>query len=573
MKFIKSLPWLICLALLCLGSPVYADQFITENLIVTGNSCIGFDCSNGENLDDTTLKLKENNLRILFDDTDTDAADWWLTANDSVNSGSSFFSISDEEVSHVIETVSLTSLTDSAANNSLTLYEGGRVYKDGSGNITCYDTTSTPFVVVTCPETVDYETTTVAAGAQDFVVDPGTNSFHITETAVMVGTSDATRIVSNVSAGVENSDVINMSQLNNAQDSLTAIEALGDDEVAGTISLATALDAIEGALPAQTSAITSLQARIVTTETTISPLETELSAQQTRLGDLNTELTNVDTDKETAASTVAANTAALNTQQMNLGNLSSDIASNSSAIINLQQAVGNLAATGSGETGSATAEGSGSTAFGVGAAARTLDTAIGYQATVSADGSVAVGANTVVDSTNSVAAGADAEVATEASGSSAIGQNSSVARGATAAVAVGQNAQATEANSVSVGSETEQRRITNVASATRDSDAINFAQLQQLSNLVSNQHSRIAALDDRVDRVGAVTAALSALVPNLRSGGKVQASFGLGHYSGRNAVAAGLFCYLSERVLISGGVSSAFETDSTVAQTGLSITW
>lgn len=573
MKFMNPLTGLILVTLVTLGAPAFADQVISDDLIVTGGSCIGYDCSNGENLDTTTLKLKENNLRILFDDTDTDAADWWLTANDSKNGGDSFFSISDEELAHAMETVSLTSLTDSIANWSTVSYVGGYASKDGSGNVTCVDTTFSPYTVIPCPETVEQETTTILTGAQDLVIDPGTNSFHITDAAVIVGTTDATRLLSNVSAGTASSDVINISQLNTAQETLDAVVALGDAAVAGANDLATDLDTIETALPTQATAIASLQTRITTTAETVVPLESELSTQQARLDSANAEMTTVETDKAAAETAVTQNSAALSNQSTNLSNLDTEIASNSTVIANMQQAIGNISATAASSTESATTSGSASTAFGSGASARTLDTAVGYQATVSADGSVAVGANTVVDSENSVAAGADANVATAASGASAIGQNSAVTSGATASVAVGQSSQATEANTVSVGSEAQQRRMTNVAAATQDSDTINYAQLQQLTNLTSDQHNRIATLDDRVDRVGAVTAALSALVPNLRSGGKFQVSFGLGHYSGRNAIAAGLFCYMSERVLLSGGLSSAFETDSTVAQTGLSITW
>ncbi|MDM7930876.1 hypothetical protein [Tabrizicola sp.] len=72
-----------------------ADQVIADDLIVTGSACVGFDCVNNENFGFDTLVLKENNLRIFFDDTSNSSSfpanDWRIVINDSANGGSSFF--------------------------------------------------------------------------------------------------------------------------------------------------------------------------------------------------------------------------------------------------------------------------------------------------------------------------------------------------------------------------------------------------------------------------------------------------------------------------------------------------
>ena len=47
------------------------DQVILDDLIVDGSVCAGFDCVNGESFGFDTLRLKENNLRIKFQDTST----------------------------------------------------------------------------------------------------------------------------------------------------------------------------------------------------------------------------------------------------------------------------------------------------------------------------------------------------------------------------------------------------------------------------------------------------------------------------------------------------------------------
>jgi len=44
------------------------DQVIPDDLIVQGSLCVGFDCVNNENFGFDTIRLKENNTRIKFDD-------------------------------------------------------------------------------------------------------------------------------------------------------------------------------------------------------------------------------------------------------------------------------------------------------------------------------------------------------------------------------------------------------------------------------------------------------------------------------------------------------------------------
>ncbi len=75
------------------------DQVILDDLIVDGSICVGLDCVNGESFGFDTLRLKENNLRIKFQDTSNSASfptnDWQLTINDSSNGGANKFSIDD----------------------------------------------------------------------------------------------------------------------------------------------------------------------------------------------------------------------------------------------------------------------------------------------------------------------------------------------------------------------------------------------------------------------------------------------------------------------------------------------
>ena len=50
------------------GLPV-KDQVIPDDLIVQGSACVGLDCVNNESFGFDTIRLKENNTRIKFDDT------------------------------------------------------------------------------------------------------------------------------------------------------------------------------------------------------------------------------------------------------------------------------------------------------------------------------------------------------------------------------------------------------------------------------------------------------------------------------------------------------------------------
>lgn len=81
------------------GGQALADQVIPDDLIVQGSLCVGFDCVNGESFGFDTIRLKENNLRIMFVDTSTASGfpsrDWQLVANSSANGGENYFGIRD----------------------------------------------------------------------------------------------------------------------------------------------------------------------------------------------------------------------------------------------------------------------------------------------------------------------------------------------------------------------------------------------------------------------------------------------------------------------------------------------
>ena len=125
----------------------FKDFVINDDLIVDGSACIGFDCVNGESFSFDTIRLKENNLRIKFDDTSVAASfprtDWQLTANASANGGASKFSIDDISGNRTPFTVEA-----NARSHSLYVDDGGRI-----GN-----RTSTPSTEI---HTIDGDTPTL----------------------------------------------------------------------------------------------------------------------------------------------------------------------------------------------------------------------------------------------------------------------------------------------------------------------------------------------------------------------------------------------------------------------------
>jgi hypothetical protein len=75
------------------------DIIHADDVIAQFSMCIGNDCVNGENFGFDTLRLKENNLRIHFDDTSASASfplnDWRIVANDSANGGANYLAFED----------------------------------------------------------------------------------------------------------------------------------------------------------------------------------------------------------------------------------------------------------------------------------------------------------------------------------------------------------------------------------------------------------------------------------------------------------------------------------------------
>ena len=76
-----------------------ADQLISDTLVVDGPVVMGSDAQTGWNFGSDTLVLRQENLRIFFDDTTESSPypenDWRIALNDTASGGANYFAIED----------------------------------------------------------------------------------------------------------------------------------------------------------------------------------------------------------------------------------------------------------------------------------------------------------------------------------------------------------------------------------------------------------------------------------------------------------------------------------------------
>lgn len=164
---------------------------------------------------------------------------------------------------------------------------------------------------------------------------------------------------------------------------------------------------------------------------------------------------------------------------------------------------------------------------------------IGTNAKVTADNSIALGSNSVA---NSTVATASANI-----------------NGRTYSLAG-----ATPVGTVSVGDSDKERTITNVAAgriSSTSTDAINGSQLhsviQEMNSVASDTLTKANRYtDNQVNKVGAASAALAALHPlEFNKDYKWQFATGFGNYGNKTAVALGAFYQPNENILLSLGTT------------------
>ncbi len=102
------------------------DIIHQDDVIIQFSLCVGNDCNNGESFGFDTLRLKENNLRIHFQDTSISASfptrDWRIVINDSSNGGANYFAVEDSDSGRMPFLIE-----GGAPASSLYVDDGGRI--------------------------------------------------------------------------------------------------------------------------------------------------------------------------------------------------------------------------------------------------------------------------------------------------------------------------------------------------------------------------------------------------------------------------------------------------------------
>nr|WP_315968731.1 YadA family autotransporter adhesin [Fusobacterium nucleatum] len=193
-------------------------------------------------------------------------------------------------------------------------------------------------------------------------------------------------------------------------------------------------------------------------------------------------------------------------------------------------------------------------------------TAIGYKNKVSGNNSGAFGDPNIVTGNGSYAIGNDNTI--NGNYNFVLGNNVTIGSSIQNSVALGNNSTITSSNEVSVGSATQQRKITNVAdgevSAT-STDAVTGKQLYSviqnvgtagIENLRNEVNEKISNVKDEVNYVGSLSAALAGLHPmQYDPKAPTQVMAALGNYKNKQSVAVGLSYYFNDRFMVSTGVA------------------
>lgn len=108
------------------GEVPMPSDVISGNLTVNDSLCVGFDCVAAESYGSDTVRLKENNVRLHFEDTSNSGSfpgnDWTLIANEQDNGGMNMFAVQDRTAGR-----NLMTLQAGAPANSLFMNSQGNV--------------------------------------------------------------------------------------------------------------------------------------------------------------------------------------------------------------------------------------------------------------------------------------------------------------------------------------------------------------------------------------------------------------------------------------------------------------
>ncbi len=237
---------------------------------------------------------------------------------------------------------------------------------------------------------------------------------------------------------------------------------------------------------------------------------------------------------------------------------------------------GGLVAPGAGEgamaIGGGSAEGTGSISVGGGSSAGGNNSVgVGSGSSAGGNNSVSVGSGSSAGGTGSISVGEGSSAG--GTGSVAIGKGASATN--ESSVAIGSGSTTSRDNEVSVGTVGAERVISNVAAGTQGTDAVNLQQMDDRFKAAQDwSNSRFQAVDKRIDRMGAISAAYAGMAINTAGlNGDNRLGAGVGSQNGRTALAVGYQRILGEKKNVSVSLGGAFSGSDQSVSAGAGFSW
>ncbi len=268
--------------ILAIPSMAGADQVISDDLVVIGSGCVGFDCSDGMVFGQNDLVMRENNDRITFES--DGVSTFSLVANESTNGGDSEFRIdSPENVAGSWETSSSGSLSSVLGDVQLDgrlrvstdyYYLLGIDFEAGSPELDVTDARNIefdedyfyvaagdyagagPLYTINNGATITAEDGSAMTGSQDMSVARITFSADgnavtlgrgsvAEDDAVSVGSSGATRQIKNLADAINAQDLITLRQITSTADGLGTRLDMQESELNEVSAMTMALSALQ----------------------------------------------------------------------------------------------------------------------------------------------------------------------------------------------------------------------------------------------------------------------------------------------------------------------------------------
>ena len=205
--------------------------------------------------------------------------------------------------------------------------------------------------------------------------------------------------------------------------------------------------------------------------------------------------------------------------------------------------------------------------------------AIGYRNVVTGNGSGAIGDPNLITGNGSYAVGNNNTIASN--NVFVLGNDVNVAGGNDGAVVLGNGSVASGANTVSVGSATTTRRITNVSAGVNANDAVNVSQLNTAVNGLQGQINGVQGQLNGVQNqvydlrrstgFGIAGSTAIAMIPGLQGDQRFALGIGIGGFDDYQAVGLGFTGRIDDNFTLKAGASLS-EGQSTYG-VGLSFGW